>query len=61
MHHDHAKPVIIPLYLHALGIIDVQVDIERWWILRRRIGQAVHCQGAVVQYAVDHTVNADAI
>ncbi|KJH77782.1 hypothetical protein UB23_06135 [Pseudomonas sp. ES3-33] len=61
MHDNNAKTVIMPFNPHALGIIDMQVDIECRRKFRGGIGQAMRCQSATMQHTVDHAVDADAV
>lgn len=61
LHDNNTKAVIMPFKPHALGIIDMQVDIKCWRKFRGRVQQSMRGQGAAVQRAVDHAVDADAV
>ena len=61
MNDHNAKTVIMAFKLHALGVIDMQVDIEGWREFRGGVFKPVGRQGMAMANTVDHAVNTNAV
>ena len=59
--HNDTKTMGVSLHLHALGIVNVQIDAKCRWILRGQTGKPVARQSMPMPFAVDDAIDVDAV